>query len=112
VPWEEIHARFGSWHEPISALINATEPNAVNYLPIEELARPLSSYVYGRTVLIGDAAHAMTPNLGQGANQALEDAATLCALLTARFDPEEQDLSAAVQQYDRLRRRRVPAGTA
>jgi 2-polyprenyl-6-methoxyphenol hydroxylase-like FAD-dependent oxidoreductase len=45
----------------------------------------------------------MSPNLGQGANQALEDAATLCALLTSG----QQDLSAALRHYDRLRRPRT-----
>jgi len=52
--------------------------------------------------LVGDAAHAMTPNLGQGACQGLEDAATLVALLDL-----EPDAPAALARYDQLRRRRT-----
>ena len=99
---DEIRARFGEWHEPIAELIDATDPAAVHYTPSEELEGPLKSYVHRNVVLIGDAAHAMSPNLGQGANQALEDAATLCALLT-----RQRDLLGALQEYDRLRRPRT-----
>jgi 2-polyprenyl-6-methoxyphenol hydroxylase-like FAD-dependent oxidoreductase len=48
-------------------------------------------------VLLGDAAHAMTPNLGQGANQALEDAVVLAVVVAA---------GGALAGYDRQRRRR------
>lgn len=99
---QEIRARFGDWHEPIAELIDATDPEAVHYTHSEELEGPLKSYVHHNTVLIGDAAHAMSPNLGQGANQALEDAATLCALLS-----KHRDLSEALRQYDRVRRPRT-----
>ena len=44
---------------------------------------PLGSFVRGRVALIGDAAHAMTPNLGRGACEALVDAVTLAELLNA-----------------------------
>lgn len=104
---KQVQARFGSWHDPINALIEATKSGDVSYLPIEELARPLSSYAHDHTVLIGDAAHAMTPNLGQGANQALEDAATLAVLLTRQSLSSEDDLRIALRQYDRLRRSRT-----
>lgn len=42
---------------------------------------PLSQYVRGRAIVIGDAAHPMTPFQGQGANQAIEDAEGLKLLL-------------------------------
>ncbi|MDS1113079.1 FAD-dependent oxidoreductase [Gordonia westfalica] len=99
----EVRQRFSGWHAPIEEILDATGPADVGVLPIEELARPLSAFVRGRCVLVGDAAHAMTPNLGQGANQAMEDAATLTALL-GRTGASIDD---ALRAYDRLRRRRT-----
>ena len=58
------------------------------------------SYVDGRSALLGDAAHAMYPNLGQGANSALVDGAVLAAELAAT----PGDLSAALARYDARRR--------
>jgi len=92
---------FGDWHEPIVDIVRQTDPKVVTWLPIEELARPLDTFTRGRVVLVGDAAHAMTPNLGQGANQGLEDAATLCALLG-----QSSELADALARYDAIRRPR------
>jgi 2-polyprenyl-6-methoxyphenol hydroxylase-like FAD-dependent oxidoreductase len=58
----------------------------------------VGNWFFGRVVLIGDAAHAMTPNMGQGAGMGLEDAAVLVELLT-----KEGSVSDAIQKY-RLRR--------
>lgn len=116
-PRAHVLARFGGWHEPIASVIEATDPDAVAWTDICELARPLPTFTRGRVALIGDAAHAMTPNLGQGGNQALEDAATLVALFApvaaAPSEPSGSPAGSAVSNrlasYDALRRPRTQA---
>lgn len=103
----EVLRRFGDWHAPVRALVEATDDDAVTRLPIEELAAPLPSFRRGSTVLLGDAAHAMTPNLGQGGGQSMEDAATLAAVLHHIADaPAAASLGVALDRYDALRRPR------
>jgi salicylate hydroxylase len=55
-------------------------------------------------VLIGDAAHGMLPNHGQGANTSIEDAFTLASLLA---DARPDDLGQAFQRYQKMRRART-----
>ncbi|HEX5532693.1 MAG TPA: FAD-dependent oxidoreductase [Actinomycetales bacterium] len=108
--YAEVRRRFGDWHEPIGEILEASPAQAVFRRDIEELASPLVSYVHGRQVLVGDAAHAMTPDLGQGANQALEDAVTLALLISesaAANDPMTGDLTGLLSRYDRARRPRT-----
>ncbi|GAA1647064.1 FAD-dependent oxidoreductase [Catellatospora bangladeshensis] len=97
-----VRARFAGWHEPVSALMDATAPEAVIRSDIYHLGTPPPSYHHGAVALLGDAAHAMVPNLGQGANQAIEDAVVLAALC----DPSG-DVAAALSEYDRQRRPRA-----
>lgn len=108
---ELVLATFGRWHDPIRRVVQATPEQVVSWSPIDELAGPLPSYVAGRCVLLGDAAHAMTPNLGQGGNQGLEDAATLVRLLepVAGSAHPPAALQAALTSYDALRRPRSQA---
>ncbi|MEY9933197.1 2-polyprenyl-6-methoxyphenol hydroxylase-like FAD-dependent oxidoreductase [Catenulispora sp. GP43] len=103
-PLAEVARRHGGWHAPIPALLDATEPGAVLQHDVYELRTPLPAYVADRVVLVGDAAHAMTPHLGQGASQALEDAVCLAAYLDS-----EPTIDAALVRYDRERRPRTQA---
>jgi 2-polyprenyl-6-methoxyphenol hydroxylase-like FAD-dependent oxidoreductase len=97
----ELSARTRGWHEPIPALLAATPPEAVLCHDIYDLD-PLPSYVEGRIALLGDAAHAMTPFLAQGACQALEDAVVLAAEAA-----QASSLPQALDRYDQARRPRT-----
>ncbi|MEU7579800.1 FAD-dependent monooxygenase [Streptomyces sp. NPDC041068] len=97
---EELRARFAHWHDPIPALLRSARPDAVLQHDTYELPK-LRSYVHGKAAVLGDAAHAMTPNLGQGACQALEDAVTLAATV------DTHGVSAGLEAYDRSRRPRT-----
>lgn len=67
---------FGNWAAPIPAVIRATPSAMILQNDIYDIA-PLHQWVRGRAALLGDSAHAMTPNMGQGGCQAIEDAVVL-----------------------------------
>jgi 2-polyprenyl-6-methoxyphenol hydroxylase-like FAD-dependent oxidoreductase len=102
----ELNRLFGTWHQPIPALLAAAEAGGVLRLDVCELAAPLPAFHSGRVALLGDAAHPMTPNLGQGACQALEDAAVLTRF-AARADADA--IPAALASYTAAR---LPRATA
>ncbi|MEU8985713.1 FAD-dependent monooxygenase [Streptomyces sp. NPDC048558] len=82
----ELLRRYGDWHDPIPAILAAARPEDVLRHDVHHIAEPLPAYHRGRVALVGDAAHAMPPMLGQGGNQAIEDAVVLahhCAELPA-----------------------------
>ncbi len=83
----ELARLFGTWHQPIPRLLAMARPQDVLRHDVAELAVPLPSFHRGRVALLGDAAHPMTPNLGQGACQALEDAAVI-SRLAAGTEPD------------------------
>jgi 2-polyprenyl-6-methoxyphenol hydroxylase-like FAD-dependent oxidoreductase len=93
----ELMARFGSWHEPIAAIIKATPPDRIVRTDICDRP-PIERWHSGRVVLIGDAAHPMTPNLGQGAGQAIEDAVALDECLAG-----ESTVAEALARYEQRR---------
>jgi 2-polyprenyl-6-methoxyphenol hydroxylase-like FAD-dependent oxidoreductase len=78
----ELLRRFRGWHAPIEALIEATPATDILRHDIYDRP-PLRSWGAGRVTLLGDAAHPMTPNLGQGACQAIEDAVVLMKQVSA-----------------------------
>jgi 2-polyprenyl-6-methoxyphenol hydroxylase-like FAD-dependent oxidoreductase len=92
--WRESFADFA---DPVPRLLDqATEPY---FAPIEEVVSP--TWVAGHVVLVGDAAHATSPNMAQGAAMAVEDALVLAAILS------EMPLDQALANYEDRRRARV-----
>ncbi|WP_055481854.1 FAD-dependent monooxygenase [Sphaerimonospora mesophila] len=92
------------WHPLVTALIEATPPADIYVDPITRLAEPLPSFAVGRIAFLGDAAHAMPPDLGQGASQAFEDAAALTRHLTGAGPA---DVAQRLLRYDAERRPRA-----
>ncbi|MFI6908288.1 FAD-dependent monooxygenase [Nonomuraea sp. NPDC050394] len=97
----EAARRTQDWHDPIPGLIDATPADAVIHIDIRDLD-PLPTYVNGRVALLGDAAHAMSPDRGQGAGQSIEDAVVLAAALAT-----EPTVETALRHYDAARRPRT-----
>ena len=98
---QKLSRLFDGWPSPVPELIGAT--------PSEHILRNAAydrtaagAWGRGRTTLLGDAVHPMTPNLGQGGCQAIEDAAVL-----ARCLAEYGDAARALPVYESLRRRRA-----
>ncbi|MFD6974822.1 FAD-dependent monooxygenase, partial [Streptomyces sp. NPDC059949] len=102
----ELLRRYGSWHDPIPALLERIDPAAVFQHDLHDLAAPLPRFHHGRLAWLGDAAHAMTPNLGQGGCQAIEDAVVLAHLLDRTGGG---DVPAALAAYSTARCARTDA---
>jgi salicylate hydroxylase len=95
---------FAGWYPAVTEMVGATEVGA--RWALHDLA-PLRRWHTERAVLMGDAAHAMVPHQGQGANQTIEDAIVLADCLADADVPG--DLPAALRQYEQRRRKRTMA---
>ena len=98
---EEFAASFDGWDSQIVQLLETVE--TCFWWGLYD-RRPLASWTSGRLVLLGDAAHAMLPHLGQGANQAIEDGVALSVFLEGRDRDEVPDI---LPQYEKFRRGRT-----
>lgn len=87
---------FQGWYNPIEAVIAATDSAAILAHDIYD-RKPLRTWSDGRVVLLGDAAHPMLPNLGQGGAQAMEDAVILADCL------QDSSVDTAIHSYEQLR---------
>jgi 2-polyprenyl-6-methoxyphenol hydroxylase-like FAD-dependent oxidoreductase len=82
----DLVKQFKGFHHPIPEILAHTPDEQLLWHDIIDL-KPISQFAFGRILLIGDAAHATTPNMGQGACQAIEDAVVLADELEAQTDP-------------------------
>lgn len=97
-PTDQLAALFRERLKPCGGVMaelreQIVDSSLVVYRPLEAILMPAPWY-RGRVVLIGDAAHATTPHLGQGSAQAVEDAVVLGELL-----PQDKPLPQLLEQY-------------
>lgn len=98
---KDLQEVFKDFHFPIPQILERTRDEQLIWGDIIDI-KPIKQFAFGRIVLVGDAAHATTPNLGQGACMAIEDAATLMNALTS-YAPEEA--------FKRFQDHRIPRTT-
>jgi len=82
----DLERLFGNFHEPVPQLLAQTRDEDLIWSDTIDL-QPLPQFAFGNILLLGDAAHATTPNMGQGACQAIEDAAILADELSKNQAP-------------------------
>lgn len=97
----ELRREFAGWDPRIGSLLRHVQSTFRSALYDRE---PLPTWSQGRLSLLGDAAHAMLPHLGQGANQSIEDGMALATILV---HADRKTAPAALRAYERLRRERV-----
>jgi 2-polyprenyl-6-methoxyphenol hydroxylase-like FAD-dependent oxidoreductase len=92
---QDLLHQFEGYHHPIPAIIKETKNESLIWSDVNDI-KPIDQYAFKNILLIGDAAHATTPNLGQGACQAIEDAVVLaeqikgCSNIETAFKQFEQ----------------------
>ena len=103
---QRLLALHGDWAHPVPQLISSAED--ILNIPIHDVPN-LPHWSAGRTLLIGDAAHAVAPHSGQGASMALEDAMFLAKLLRESNGASVEKVFASFEQQRRPRTDKVIA---
>lgn len=93
---------FAGWCPSVQKLIDSIDPQRTNRVEIHDI-EPFNTWVKGRCVLLGDAAHSTTPDIGQGGCQAMEDAIYLVRSLAINTN----SLADALNRYQRVRSERA-----
>ena len=101
---KEMLEFFKNWNSRVKKLLDCVPPGEVLEWKLCDHA-PLATWIEGKVVLIGDAAHPMLPYVAQGAAQAVEDAAVLGACLSM-IDNKEQ-INTALKVYELIRKERA-----
>ncbi|KAJ7464503.1 hypothetical protein FB451DRAFT_1263683 [Mycena latifolia] len=99
VDTQDVCKRFENWEPDLLPLIQHVESYSAWAIHV---VSPLPCYVSGSVVLVGDAAHAMTPHQGVGGGQAIEDAHILGRLLAHPLAAKRK-IPAILKLYEDLR---------
>lgn len=97
----DLAHQFEGYHALVCDILSRSNGHRLIHGDVLDV-KPIGRFAFGRVVLIGDAAHATTPNLAQGACQAIEDAVVLANCLWVSTDPEQ-----AFREFERQRIKRT-----
>lgn len=96
----------GEWQNLVPSVLEGVQHDAISIWPYYFLPCIPSWVSAGKSViLVGDAAHAIAPTAGQGACQAIEDAATLSVVISNNSNPEA--MAQGLELWEEVRRKRV-----
>jgi 2-polyprenyl-6-methoxyphenol hydroxylase-like FAD-dependent oxidoreductase len=99
---DRLMALFAEFAEPVPSIFGELETfDSIHFSPIEEIV--LDTWIQGRVVLIGDAAHATSPSMAEGASMALEDAVVLTQMLSMHGSPPEALSAFSKRRHARIR---------
>jgi 2-polyprenyl-6-methoxyphenol hydroxylase-like FAD-dependent oxidoreductase len=93
----DLQQHFKNFYAPVGDILAQTQDHKLIWSDIADI-KPIHQFAFGKVVLLGDAAHATTPNMGQGACMAIEDAAILANCIENYSTPEETFI-----QYEKKR---------
>lgn len=96
----ELRHHFAAWHPAVAGIVARVRSEDVDRRTLSDVF-VRGPYVRGNVALVGDAAHAMAPNLGRGACESLIDAVVLAREVSSA------DVRAGLRRYDRIRRGRT-----
>ncbi|KAK6162877.1 hypothetical protein DH2020_002718 [Rehmannia glutinosa] len=103
---------FGDWCNDVVTIIYRTQEHTIIRRPIHDIDM-VKTWARGRVILLGDAAHAMLPNLGQGGSMAIEDCYWLMlelrnlAAMHPMFEIPFDELALAFRRFEKKRTFRV-----
>ena len=97
----ELQNHFKDFQDPIPTILQDTKEENLIWNDIIDL-KPIKQYAFENVVIIGDAGHAMTSNMGQGACQAIEDA----VILASEID-KNSDIKTACKQFEKRRMKKI-----
>jgi 2-polyprenyl-6-methoxyphenol hydroxylase-like FAD-dependent oxidoreductase len=98
---DDLLKQFAGYHHPVEAILKETKNENLIWADINDV-KPINQYAFNNILLIGDAAHATTPNLGQGACQAVEDAVILAAAIK-----NNSNITLAFKEFEQRRLKRT-----
>ncbi len=99
---DDLENNFKTYVSPVASIIGSTRPEDLIWSDIADL-EPLSQFAFNRVLLVGDAGHATTPNLGQGACLGIEDA----LLVAEEISRQPAAIAKAFQSFEQKRLQRT-----